>query len=560
MHLHLISFQRGLTVDVRQPLVILWAAVGLVLLIGCVNIAGLLLARAARRTREMATRLALGSGRAALVRQMLAESVVLGLCGGATGAALGWLEVKALKALMPDGLNVWQTVELDWRVLAATACASIAAGILFGLYPALVASRLEIRAALGEAGRAVAGGRNPWPRRLLVASEVALGMVLLVGAGLLIRTFAHLRGLNPGFDAHNVITAKLSLQDARYTTSQSVNRLFEQSLARMRELPGVDSAAVALSLPYERALNTEFQRLDGRRVDTESQITNMFYVTPEYFRVLRIPVLRGRVFTAADSGTAAPTAVVSEAFVKMYMAGDDALGRHLDLRGRERREIVGVVGVQQKSGWGDGRPLAPMPDIYVPGAQVDGKSLQGLHIWFSPSRIVRFSGPPEDVIAGMQRAMQAVDPQLPFAGFHGMDDVRYRSLAQERFQAALLAALAALALLLAAVGIYGLIANSVAERTRELGIRLALGATVAQAMRAIALPGVALALAGVMAGSVLAGFAAQLLRHLIWGVEPGDPLTFAAVGLGLLGMTAAASFLPALRVAHLNPAETLRQD
>ena len=560
MHLHLISFQRGLTVDVRQPLVILWAAVGLVLLIGCVNIAGLLLARAARRTREMATRLALGSGRAALVRQMLAESVVLGLCGGATGAALGWLEVKALKALMPDGLNVWQTVELDWRVLAATACASIAAGILFGLYPALVASRLEIRAALGEAGRAVAGGRNPWPRRLLVASEVALGMVLLVGAGLLIRTFAHLRGLNPGFDAHNVITAKLSLQDARYTTSQSVNRLFEQSLARMRELPGVDSAAVALSLPYERALNTEFQRLDGRRVDTESQITNMFYVTPEYFRVLRIPVLRGRVFTAADSGTAAPTAVVSEAFVKMYMAGDDALGRHLDLGGRERREIVGVVGVQQKSGWGDGRPLAPMPDIYVPGAQVDGKSLQGLHIWFSPSRIVRFSGPPEDVIAGMQRAMQAVDPQLPFAGFHGMDDVRYRSLAQERFQAALLAALAALALLLAAVGIYGLIANSVAERTRELGIRLALGATVAQAMRAIALPGVALALAGVMAGSVLAGFAAQLLRHLIWGVEPGDPLTFAAVGLGLLGMTAAASFLPALRVAHLNPAETLRQD
>ena len=199
MHLHLISFQRGLTEDVRQPLVILWAAVGLVLLIGCVNIAGLLLARAAGRTREMATRLALGSGRAALVRQMLAESVVLGLCGGAAGAALGWLGVKALKALMPDSLNVWQAVELDWRVLAATACASIAAGILFGLYPALVASRLEIRAALGEAGRAVAGGRNPWPRRLLVASEVALGVVLLVGAGLLIRTFAHLHGLNPGF-------------------------------------------------------------------------------------------------------------------------------------------------------------------------------------------------------------------------------------------------------------------------------------------------------------------------------------------------------------------------
>jgi predicted permease len=560
-HLRLISFQRGLTVYVRQPLVILWAAVGLVLLIGCVNIAGLLLARAAGRTREMATRLALGSGRAALIRQMLAESVVLGLCGGAAGAALGWLGVKALAALMPVSLNVWQAVELDWRVLAATACASIAAGILFGLYPALLASRLEIRAALGEAGRAVAGGRNPWPRRLLVAGEVALGVVLLVGAGLLIRTFAHLSGLNPGFDAQNVTTAKLSLQDARYTTSQSVNRLFDQSLARMRELPGVESAAVALSLPYERALNDGFRRLDGGRVDTESQITNMFYITPEYFQVLRIPLLRGRVFTAADSSTAAPAAVVSEAFVKMYLRGDDALGRHLDLGGGERREIVGVVGdVQQKSGWGDGSPLAAMPDIYIPATQVDDKFIPVVHTWFSPSWIVRSSGPPEGVIAGMQRALETVDPRLPFAGFHSMEDIRYRSLAQERFQAVLLGALAGLALLLAAVGIYGLIASSVAERTRELGIRLALGATVAQAMRAVALPGLALALAGVAVGSVLAGFASQLLRHLVWGVRPGDPLTFVAVGLGLLGVAAAASFLPALRVTRLNPAETLRQE
>src|ERR1039457_2707470 len=405
-HLRLISFQRGLTVYVRQPLLILWGAVGLVLLIGCVNIAGLLLARAAGRTREMATRMALGSGRAALIGQMLAESVVLGVCGGVSGAALGWMGVKALKVLMPRSLNVWQAVELDWRVLAATACVSIAAGILFGLYPALIASRLEIRAALGEAGRAVAGGRNPWARRLAGAREGALGGGLLVGAGLLIRTFAHLRGLNPGFDAHNVITAELSLQDARYATSQSVNWLFEQSLARIRELPGVESAAVALSLPYERALNTGFQRLDGRHVDTESQVTNLFYVTPEYFRVLRIPLLRGRVFTAADSSTAAPAAVVSEAFVKMYMPGDDALGRHLDLGG-DRREIVGVVGdVQQKSGWGENfGPLAAMPDVYIPAAQTDGKSLQMVHVWFSPSWIVRSSGPAEGVIAGMQRAI-----------------------------------------------------------------------------------------------------------------------------------------------------------
>jgi len=562
VRLALISFQRGLTDDLRKPLLILWAAVGVVLLIGCVNIAGLLLARAAGRTREMATRMALGSGRAALVRQLLAESILLGLSGGAAGAALGWLGVKGLKVLAQDSLNVWQNVELDWRVLAATACASIAAGILFGLYPALVASRLEIRAALGEAGRGVAGARNPWPRRLLVASEVALGVVLLVGAGLLIRTFAHLRGLNPGFDAHNVIAAQLSLQDARYATSQRVNQLFDQSLARVRELPGVESAAVTLSLPYERALNDGFQRLDGRHVDTESQITNMFYVTPEIFRVLRIPLLRGRAFTAGDSNATTPVAIVSEAFVKMYFRDDDPLGRHLGLGGGDKCEIVGVVGdIQQKSGWSQyDAPLEPKPDIYIPAPQVKDTFMQLVHTWFSPNWVVRTAGSPEGVIAGMQRAIQAVDPQLPFAGFHSMEDVRYRALAQERFQAVLLGALAGLALLLAAVGIYGLIANSVAERTRELGIRLALGATVSQAMRAVALPGVALALAGVMVGSVLAGFASQLLRHLIWGVRPGDPLTFAAVGIGLLGVAAAASFLPALRVTRLNPAETLRQE
>jgi ABC-type antimicrobial peptide transport system permease subunit len=253
--------------------------------------------------------------------------------------------------------------------------------------------------------------------------------------------------------------------------------------------------------------------------------------------------------------------VVSEAFVKMYLRDGDPLGRHLDL-GDDKREIVGVVGdVQQKSGWGDNYgPVAAMPDIYVPAAQTDDKSLQMVHTWFSPSWVVRSTGPVEGTIAGMQRSVQAVDPQLPFAGFHSMEDVRYRALSQERLQAFLLGALAGLALLLAAIGIYGLIANSVAERTRELGIRLALGATVRQAIGSVALPGVALALAGVVAGSAVAAFATQLLRRLVWGVGPGDPVTFASVGIGLLAVAAAASFLPALRVTRLNPAETLRQE
>ncbi|HTQ56970.1 MAG TPA: ABC transporter permease [Bryobacteraceae bacterium] len=561
VRLVLISFQRGVTEDLRTPLFILWVAVGLVLLIGCVNIAGLLLARAAGRTRELATRLALGSGRAALIRQLLAESILLGILGGAAGTLLGWLGVKALQALAQDSLDVWQTIALSWRVLAATAAASILGGVLFGLYPALVASRLEIRAALGEAGRAVAGGRNPWPRRVLVASEIALGVLLLVGAGLLIRTFIYLRGLNPGFDASHVITAQVSLQDARYATAASVNRLFNRSLDRIRELPGVESAAVTLSLPYERALNTGFRRLDGKQVDTDSQISNFFYVTPQYFRVLRIPLLRGRFFTAADSSTSTQVAIVSEAFVRMYVREGNPLGLHLGGDG-DRHEIVGVVGdIQQKSGWGEEYgPVAAMPDIYIPATQTDDKLLQLVHTWFSPSWIVRTSGAPEGIISGMQRALAAVDPQLPFAGFHSMGDVRYHALAQERLQAVLMGVLAGLALLLAAVGTYGLIANSVTERTREIGIRLALGATVGHAVRAVALPGIALAAAGVAAGSVLAGFASRLLRHLVWGVRTGDPATFAGVAVVLLVVAGAASFLPALRVTRLNPAETLRQE
>ena len=560
--LRLIPFQRGLTASLRRPLLILWAAVGLVLLIGCVNIAGLLLARAAGRMREMATRMALGGGRGALIRQMLAESMLLGLCGGAAGTLLGWLGVKALRFLAQDSLEVWQTVQLDWRTLGATAAISIVAGLFFGLYPALVASRLDFRAALGEAGRAVAGGRNPWPRRILVTGEVALGVVLLVGAGLLIRSFAYLQGLNPGFNTRHVIAAHLSLQDARYADCNRVNQLFEQSLARIRELPGVESAAVTLSLPYEQALNVGFRRVNGHPVDTEEQITNLFYITPQFFHALQIPLLRGRAFSSADTATSAHIAIVSESFVRMYLREGDPIGRHLDLDGNGPCQIVGVVGdIQQKSGWSETDvPLEGKPDVYVPSTQVNGRFMQIVHRWFSPSWIVRTEGPAEGTIAGIERAVESTDPQLPFAGFESMEEVRYRSTAKERFQAALLGTLAGLALLLAAVGIYGMIANSVAERTRELGIRLALGATSGQAMRAVALPGVALAVTGVGAGLALAGFASRLLRHLIFGVQPGDPATFSMAAAGLLGVAAIASFLPALRVARLNPADTLRQE
>ena len=568
--MRLVSLQRGFAEDVRKPLLMMWAAVAIVLLIGCVNIASLLLARAGGRAREIATRMSLGSGRGAVLRQMLTESLLLAVLGGMVGVGLGYFGLQVLELLGKESLgltpsgeagNLWQRVGLDYRVLAATTLVSLLTSLLFGLFPAIQASRLDIRAGLSEGGgRGAAGARNRWPRRVLVVCEVALGVVLLVGAGLFIRTFSYLRGLNPGFDPANVLTAKLSLQDARYTTAERMNKLFNQSLARMRELPGVESAAIGLSLPYERGLNLGFVRMDGPKVDGKSQITDFSYITPDYFRALRIPLLQGRAFALSDGPNAAQVAIVNEAFAKKYLPEQEPVGSHLK-SDNETRVVVGVVGsVQQKSGWGGSGPIAPIPTIYIPAAQTQDKFLQLVHTWFSPAWVVRSRGANAGVAGEMQRSVAAIDPLLPFAGFRTMLDVRSRSYADQRFQTTLMSMLAGLALLLATVGIYGLIANSVVERTRELGIRMALGATVSQAIRTVALPGIALTLAGVAAGSFLALGSVKMLRHLVWGVRTNDPATFASVALVLILVALAASYIPALRIVRLNPAETLRDE
>ena len=558
-NLQLEPLSRAWTTNLRKPLFMLWGSVVAVLLIGCVNIAGLLLARSSERTREIATRLAIGSGEGAVLRQLLAESVVLAAAGGIAGIALGDLALIGLKRLAVQSFDVWQEIRLDWQVLLVVGAVSLLTSLVFGFLPGLQASRIDIRAALSEAGgRGVAGGSHRM-RRLLVVGEVTLGVMLLIGAGLLIRSFAYLEGLKPGFDPNHVITASVSLQDARYATAASVNRVFEQSLARIRELPGVEFAAVGLSLPYERALNGSFKRLDGPQAGTPGNITDIAYVTPEYFQALRIPVQRGRAFRAADTADSAGVAIVNEAFARKYLPKQDAVGSHIQSGGA--REIVGVVGdVQQKPGWGANSPIAAVPTLYFPAAQIQSQSLQLLHTWFSPQWVVRTSAPLESVIAGMQGAMESVDPQLPFTGFKSMAEVQSGALAFQRLEAVLLGILSGLALVLAAVGIYGLIASSVVERTRELGIRMALGASMGQAMREVVAPGLTLALIGVAAGSLAAKFLTQVMRHLIWGVTPDDPLTFVTVGLVLLAVAGVASAIPALRILRLDPAQTLRHE
>jgi predicted permease len=552
----LVPLQQMAMYDLRIPLLLLWCAVAAVLLIGCANIAGLLIVRSAGRTREIATRMALGGGRRQVVRQLLMESLLLSVSGGVLGIALGSIGITLLQTLARESLGLWQTIALDRRVLLVSCGVTLFATLLFGLLPALLSSRLDIRAALTDSGsKGVAGRRNHWPGRLLVIGEVALGLMLLIAAGLVVRSFLYLRNQPKGFEANNVLAATVPLQDARYQSNQKVNRLFEDILSRSRNLPNVEAAAAAMSLPYERGLNT-MAAIRGQ----EGKDIVLTYVTPEYFRVLRVPVLRGRGFTGSDNSHAPRVAVVSSLLAKTFFGVSDPIGREVVQNGGSV-QIVGLVDDLPMKGSLEGySPIAAMPLMFVPAAQIPDGLFQVINTWFAPSVVVRTSLPPTHMASIMQRTIASVDPLLRFSGFHGIDDIRSDTLARQQFQAVVMSLLAGLSLFLAAIGIYGLMSNTVVERTREIGIRMALGATARQVIGAMAAHGLALAAVGIIVGFLVSLGAVPLLRHMIWGIKPTDPAIFAGTSAVLLGVATAAILIPALRIVSLNPAETLRNE
>src|SRR5579871_1304596 len=553
---HLISLQRAQGDEIRTPLLLLWAAAGVVLLIGCVNVAGLLLARGGARRHEIATRLALGSARSRILRQLLTESLLIAFAGGVSGLALGYGALEALKQIAVRPLRLTQPISIDLRVLTITFAMALLTSTLFGLLPAVSLARMDIRTALAGAGRA-ASPRRSWSRKGLIVCEVALGMVLLVGAGLLLRTLSHLTSLNPGYDGRNVLTASLSMQDARYETAAAINRLFDASLQSIRQYPGVEAAGIALSLPYERALNDGVRVLDGPVPMERNEISNVTYVTPGYFEAMRFRLLRGRFLSDSDGAANQPVAVVNQAFARRYFRDADPIGKHLG----DQREIVGVVAnVQQQSGFDSTGAIAPSRGVYIPAAQFPDPFFKLVHTWFSPSRVVRASGSEAAIAEALRQSVASVDAQLPFAEFRRMDDIRSAAFSVQRMEAVLIAALGSLALLLAAVGIYGLISHSVLERTREFGIRLALGASSRSAIWIAARPGIALTALGIAAGWALSLGASKSLRAVISGIQPNDALSFAAAAAVLLIVAALASFLPSLRIARVNPGSTLRQD
>jgi predicted permease len=558
--LRLRPMQDALVENVREPILMLGVAVGVVLVIACVNLAALLLARGGTRAREIATRMALGSGRRAVVRQLMVEAVLLAIAGGALGLLAGMLILQGLQTLGGQTFVQWTRVVLDWRALAATMTIAMITSVIFGLVPALQASRIDVNAALsGAASRSTAGSARQWPRQVLVISEVALGVVLLVTAGLLVRTFVELRSLDPGFDPRNITTASVSLLDARYQSGAAMNRLFERSVERVLQSPGIESAAVGLGMPYQRMLNLGFRYADAP--EDSGRVTNATYVSGDVFKTFGIKTLRGRTLVAGDREGTPAVAVVNESFARFYSKDRDVIGRRIRISSVER-EIVGVVANVQQRGSGflvEGLrpgPLMSPPMVYLPAAQ-SIETMRGVHVWFSPVWVVRARSMPE-AAAAIRDAIASVDPLLPVSEPQSMAEVMAQATAQQRLLMTLVLVTACAALMLAAIGIHGLISHSVAERRREFGIRLALGATVGQTMRSVALGGVVLAATGAVIGGLLSLPATALVQSFLWNVGERDPLTYAGVALFVLIVSAIASLIPATRILRLDPAQTLR--
>lgn len=554
----LVPFDAAETAGVRLPMLVLLGAVGLLLVVGCANLAGLQIARSLARRAEMATRQALGSGSGALVRQLVVENLLLGVVGGLAGLAVAHFGVEVLEGPVRSHFGIWQDVRIDGRALAAAAAITVFATLLFGLAPVAQARRPGVYRVLVSGSRVVGGGGHAL-RKLLLVGQVAVVTALLFAAGLLVRSHGHLRGLDPGFDPEDVLAVQFSLDDARYAEGESVVRLFRESLDEIRRIPGVTSAAVALALPYERGLNIFF-RLPG---EEDGHVTNALYVTPGYFETLRIPLRQGRLIQEADREDAARVIVVDQAWVDAYLPDRPAVGFTLTggYFGTEGTTIVGVVGnVQQSAGWGFGGrnpPVWETPTVYFPAAQAHG--LFGTHIWFAPSWIVSGEASQAELAAGVTRVFRQLDPDLPVARVVSLPEVVRDAFSRQRFEATFLLAAAGLALVLAGIGLYGIVAHEVLERRTEMGLRMALGATPGRAVWAAGAGGLRLSTLGLIVGGGVAVVVARIMESLIWGVAPYDPATLASL-LGVLALFAAvASFVPAARVGRMNPARILRE-
>lgn len=570
-----VPLREALVGDVKPALMILVGAVGFVLLIACANVANLLLARASGRQKEIAIRTAVGASRGRLVSQLLTESVLLAAISGVFGFLIGAWGVRLLLALSPGNLprvnerdHVASVVTaLDWRVLVFTFGIALLTGVVFGLFPALHISRLDVNSVLKEtSGRSGTGLRQNRARSILVTSEMALAVILLVGAALMIRTFVGLRSVQPGFDPHNVITMQTSLSGGRYDSTTKVENMAHQVVQRIESLPGVQSAAATIMLPIEGGIDLPFL-IEGRppsKGDLYSGDEQWRAVSPHYFTAFRIPVLRGRTFEERDTGKSERVVIINQAMAKKYWPKGDPVGQRITIGGsalgpdfaEPAREIIGIVGSVRESGLKD----SDQGVMYIPQPQTTDGLTKLANSVIPLSWAIRTSNDPSSLSAAIQREIMAVDGQLPIAKIRTMEQVVSESTARQNFNMLLLSIFAGLALLLAAIGIYGLMSYTVEQRTQEIGIRMALGAGRGDMLKLIVRQGMLLAGIGVAIGLAAAFGLARLLASLLFGGKTTDPGTYAGVALVLIAVALFASYVPARRATKIDPLIALRYE
>ncbi len=553
-----IPLQSGLVYDIRTGIHIMWAAVIVVLVIGCVNVAGLLLAQSSLRSRELAMRCALGASRFRIVLTLITESMLLAVFGAVLGVLLGHMALQQLLRLNPDQFHLLGEVQLNGRVLLVTAAITFVASLLFGFFPAIEASRVDLRTILAESSRTSAGRRRDYRRHLLVFAEISLGVTLITSAGLLIRTLLGSTTPDPGFNANHLWAASASLRDPRYAKPAATARLFHESVRRMEQIAGIQAASVAMSAPYTRPINERLPQVNGQNLASGS--TELSYVETGFFKTLGVKLLGGRFLTEADDAKAQRVVVVNDTFVRFYLRGTNPLGSVVKFE-NQNWTVVGVVNsVQENNHLEHTVPVSFYPEIYIPIAQFPERLLAVANGWFSPVWLVRTTREDSALFPAMQKALASVDPTLPFAEFRTIDAIRAKTLGPQRYRAWVVSAVSGLAVILAALGVYGLVAQSVTQRTREMGIRMALGATAGRVIQLCTAPALTVACAGVVAGLLGAAFAATLLKNVVWNVSPFDPITYVLVAALLMGLVFVASLLPALRLRHVNPAQILQEE
>ncbi len=564
-----IPYRDSVIGDVRFGLLLLFGAVGFVLLIACANVANLLLARATIRKREIAIRSALGAGRARLIWQLLTESVMLSLAGGVLGLLLGWLGVRALLSLNPGDIprigEHGSAVGIDWRVLLFTILASIVTGILFGLVPAFASSRSDLSVTLRESGsRTGTGVRHNKARSILVVVEMALALILLVGAALLIRTFSNLRGVDPGFSAKNVLTMSMSLNGARFEKSANIELLARDGRQRLAAIPGVESATLTCCLPLEGGYGLPFNIVG--EAPKEGPYTGgggWLTASPGYFDVFKIPVQKGRVFDDRDAHGAAGVVVINQTLEKKFFPKGNAVGSSIIIGkgvGPEfeepAREVIGVVSDVREGGLAND----PFPIMYVPIGQVNDGVVKLNNSIGAMQWVVRTKVPPFTLSQDIQRELRDASGGLPVAHIRSMEQVVGESTARNDFYMTLLTIFAGVALALAAIGVYGLMAYTVQQRTPELGLRMALGASPNQVRKMVVGQGMLLALIGVVIGVAASLGLARLMSSLLFGVKPYDPTAIIVVAAVLSAVVFLATYLPARRASKVDPMIALRYE